>query len=80
MVHNVVGDVLIMSVAGHDGFPLAVDFGLSCHHTTHRLSNHFFTPGFVPLLGLACGGDVITSGTAQVQCVHQAHNMRAKPW
>lgn len=40
----------------------------------------FFTPGFVPLLGLACAGDVITSGTAQVHGVHKAHNMRAITW
>lgn len=69
-----------MDIAGHDGFPLAVDFGLGYHHTAHRLSGYFFTPGLVPLLGLACGGDVITSGTAKVQGVHKAHNMRAKTW
>ena len=69
-----------MDIAGHDGFPLAVDFGLGYHHTAHRLSSYFFTPGFVPLLVLACGRDVITSGMAQVQGVHKAHNMRANTW
>ena len=68
-----------MDIAGHE-FPLAVDFGLGYHHIAHRLSSYFFTPGFVPLLGLACAGDVITSDTAQVQDVHRAHNMRAKTW
>lgn len=69
-----------MDITGHDGFPLEVDFGLGYHHTAHRLSSNFFTPGFVPLLGLACAGDVITSGTAQVHGVHKAHNMRAITW
>ena len=69
-----------MDIAGHDGFPLAVDFGLGYHHTAHRLSSYFFTPGFVPLQRLACGGDVIMSGTAQFQGVHKAHNVRAKTW
>ena len=35
-------------------------------------------PGFVLLLGLACAGDVfitIRTGTAQVQGLHEAHNM-----
>ncbi|KAJ8249399.1 hypothetical protein GJAV_G00234380 [Gymnothorax javanicus] len=44
-----------------------VDFGLGYHQIEHRLASYFFTSGFVPLLRLACGGDVIFYSTLKVQ-------------
>ena len=52
--------LLLVDITGHDGLPLAIEFGLGHHHTVDRLSSYPFTPGFVPLLELTGAGDFVT--------------------
>lgn len=65
---------VLVDITAADGLSFAVHFGFCHHHAAHGLSFNFFPPGFVPLLGLASGGDVI-SGMPQVQGVHKAHDV-----